>query len=213
MAEEGVISVAVIPGQLEDEVWLAVSRKVNGVIQRYIEQVQPRAFASGEDAYYVDCGLSYIGEPTNVLANLDHLEGETVAVLGNGKFVGLFVVEDGAITIPVEVTKAHVGLPFTAKLETLPLVVDPQDRAANKKVKTIDFDFYKTGDCMYGNGANSELENINFEGDELYTSTVDFKHCMWVYGGMKKQTIYLESDKPLPLCVRAIIPNYDIHGS
>ena len=55
-------SVAVIPGTLEDEVWLIVKRTINGSTKRYIEQMQPRDWGSDDDdIFFVDCGLSWDG--------------------------------------------------------------------------------------------------------------------------------------------------------
>ena len=55
-------SIAVIPGEDEDEVWLAVARTVNSLPVRYIEQMQPRDWGSNQDdVFFVDSGLSWDG--------------------------------------------------------------------------------------------------------------------------------------------------------
>ena len=84
----------------------------------------------------------------------------------------------------------------------------------DKKISKLDFDFLETGYCKYGNGSSSTLTNINFGNDmnfdpnavaqPLWTSEVDFKNVTWPYGSMKKQTVYCESDMPMPLTIRAI---------
>lgn len=56
------ISVAVIPGTDEDEVWVIVRRDVNDNILKYIEQIQPRDYGDDQkDAFFVDSGLSFDG--------------------------------------------------------------------------------------------------------------------------------------------------------
>ncbi len=45
----------------EDAVYFVVNRTVNGQQVRYIERLASRLFAETEDAFFVDCGLSYDG--------------------------------------------------------------------------------------------------------------------------------------------------------
>lgn len=55
-------SVAVIPGDGEDEVWVSVERTINSSTVRYVEQFQPRDFGDDqEDAFFVDSGLTFDG--------------------------------------------------------------------------------------------------------------------------------------------------------
>ena len=54
-------SVSVIPGDDEDEVWLCVSRTVDGSTVRHIEQMQPRVDVDLEDCWFVDDGLVWDG--------------------------------------------------------------------------------------------------------------------------------------------------------
>lgn len=55
-------SVAVIPGDDEDEIWVSVCRTINSVTKRYVEYFKPREFgAIKEDAFFVDCGLTFDG--------------------------------------------------------------------------------------------------------------------------------------------------------
>jgi len=51
-------SVNVIPGEIEDQVWIIVRRKINGVMKRYVEILMPRTFADQEDWFFVDSGIS-----------------------------------------------------------------------------------------------------------------------------------------------------------
>ena len=216
-------SVCRIPGlTYEDEVWVIVKRTIDGNDVRYVEKFEPRDWGSDpNDCWFVDSGLSYDDTATASFTGLTHLVGETVSVYADTLIESTEVVDaNGAITIDNAASRVLAGLPFTSKLETLPLQIDPQDKAMNKKIMTVDFDFYKTGYCQYGNGANSALTNINFKNSliadsnatlqGLYTSEVSFKNCSWPYGSMKKQTIYVESAEPMPLTIRAIVPNYQI---
>lgn len=206
-------SVTVISGDDEDEVWVSVERTVEGSAVRYIEQFQPRDWGADQnDAWFVDSGLSYDSTATVNFAGLDHLEDESLAIWADSIILENETVSSGTITIDVASEKVIAGLPFTAKLETLPIRADPQDLTLNKKIKRLWIDFIETGDCEFGNGANSDLTEVSFiEGATLspvltfHTSSRRLGQYPWIYGGTMKQTVYIQSSKPVPLGIRAIV--------
>lgn len=57
--------------------------------------------------------------PQSTIPGLWHLNGRTVNVLGDGEVLGPFVVTNGAVTLPVAVSRSVVGLQIVADLETL----------------------------------------------------------------------------------------------
>lgn len=61
-------SVAIIPGDVEDEIWLSTSRDIDEVETRFIEYMVPREFGGAkEDAFFVDCGMTFDGgDPINI---------------------------------------------------------------------------------------------------------------------------------------------------
>lgn len=96
-----VISVCTIEGDTGSEVWFAVVR--NG--QTLIEKMA--ASFEGEDpndvaCAYLDSYLSYEGAPTSTLSGLTHLNGKTVSVFGDGVYIGDKVVSGGAITLRIQ---------------------------------------------------------------------------------------------------------------
>lgn len=109
----------------EDVPYFIVKRFIDGEPRRYIERLHTRVFAKIEDAFFVDCGLTYGGEPARVITGLDHLKGETVVALADGNVVHGLVVSDVdggiGVTLPNAARKVHVGLPMVATLETLDL--------------------------------------------------------------------------------------------
>ncbi|MDD4951000.1 MAG: ubiquitin-activating E1 FCCH domain-containing protein [Desulfovibrionaceae bacterium] len=69
-------SVACVPGQGRDELWLLVRRTVGGTVKRYVETLAPNflgldadgaALPDASDAYFVDCGLTY-NDPKTITA-------------------------------------------------------------------------------------------------------------------------------------------------
>lgn len=110
----------------EDALYVVVRRTINGQTKRFIERFVSRRFSDPEDAFFVDCGLTYVGPPTDTLSGLDHLEGETVSILADASVRPPQVVVGGSITLDQEASKAHVGLPIEADLKTLPLAFEAQ---------------------------------------------------------------------------------------
>lgn len=116
-------SVCAIAEGNEDAVYVVVRRTVNGNTLRYIERFSQRYFATKEDAFFVDSGLTYSGTATTTITGLWHLEGATVSVLADGAVYPQRVVANGSITLNEAASKVHVGLPITADIETLPVAV------------------------------------------------------------------------------------------
>lgn len=105
----------------EDVPYFVVKRTIGGATKRYIERLHSRAFDRVEDAFFVDCGLTYSGPPVTRLIGLTHLEGCEVVALADGNVVRGLRVSAGAVTLPVAAAKVHVGLPYEAVLQTLDL--------------------------------------------------------------------------------------------
>lgn len=107
----------------EDVLYCVVKRTINGNSVRYVERMASRLFAKQEDAFFVDSGLTYTGDATDTISGLDHLEGMTVSILGDGAVFPQKVVTNGSITIEQPASVIHVGLPITSDIETLPLAM------------------------------------------------------------------------------------------
>lgn len=111
-------SVAVSESSSEgDTVWITVLRGSIRTIESFT--LPDPAALDLPDEHYVDSAVVYSGAATATISGLDHLEGETVQVLGDGKIMAPKVVASGAVTLAKEVTKAHVGLAVQSKLSTL----------------------------------------------------------------------------------------------
>jgi hypothetical protein len=145
-AGAGVVeSVAVIPTMASsgtegyDEVWTIVKRNIDGSVKRFVEYFKVRftdATQDIEDAYFVDCGLTYSGGSATTLSGLDHLDGEVVTILGDGAVQTSKTVASGSITLDSAVTKASVGLPYTSTLKTLPGIYGAREGSAQSKAKS-----------------------------------------------------------------------------
>ncbi len=211
-------SVASIPGDSFDEVWLLVRREINGEIVRYIERFDPPfSGTTAKDAFFVDSGLSYEGAPVSVLYNLDHLEGATVQILADGTVHPEKVVVNGGITLDYPSSAIHVGLGFQSDLMTLPVEVPTQTGTAQgrtKKILSTTLRLYQSLGVKAGDTAD-RLETQRFtktvspldETPALVTG--DFKlEGIGTYG--TNGQIYLRQDSPLPLTVEAYIHHVEV---
>lgn len=120
-------SLAVLPsvsGDSED-VWFIVNRTINGESKRYIEYVP-----SWEEMYYTErnklvyCDCAFVknfGARTGEITGLEKIEGRTVSVLGDGNYLGSYVVENGSIKLAegVEVNDVVVGIEETFAIATI----------------------------------------------------------------------------------------------
>jgi hypothetical protein len=101
-------SVCVVPGKPEDRVHVMVRRTINGEVRRYHERFALQRFPVSTDengvrtaplANRLQSSLVSTGDPATSFTGLEHLEGETVAVWGDGRFRGFYTVMNGAIEL------------------------------------------------------------------------------------------------------------------
>lgn len=93
------------------------------------ETEDTRTFPVSEGSWTLDTKVT-------TLSGLDHLEGETVSILGDGSVFPQQVITNGKVILPSGVTRAVVGLPFTCKAKTLPLIV-PNAGIESKRKRVV----------------------------------------------------------------------------
>lgn len=211
-------SVAIVAEGQDDVPYFVVRRTVNGVQRRYIEFMRPRHFAQQEDAYFVDCGLSYDGAPADEFSGLGHLEGKTVAILGDGAVMPRQVVSGGKITLPRNVSKAHIGLPITAELETLPVSFDAPGfgQGMVKNVNQAWLRVYRSGGIFAG-PSFERLTEVKQRSDEPYGSPPSLKtdeirlalDPTWARTGQ----VCLRQADPLPLTLASLTLEVTLGGA
>lgn len=134
-------SAVVTPGQNgADDVWLFVKRSLGGVTKRTIEiMTAPFEYGGLDDAFQVDCGLTYLGAAVNAISGLDHLDGESVDVLAGGKVYKGLPVAAGQVTLPggAVASKWQVGLGYRCEANTLELDVGGRDGSIVGRRKKI----------------------------------------------------------------------------
>jgi len=96
---EDVVTLPGASGDGEDAVYYLINRTVNGSAVRYLEKWSLESQCQGGSTNrQVDSHVVYSGVAITTITGLTHLEGETVAVWGNGKDLGTKVVSSGQIT-------------------------------------------------------------------------------------------------------------------
>ncbi|HEG44012.1 MAG TPA: hypothetical protein ENH94_08190 [Phycisphaerales bacterium] len=212
-------SVAVIPGDGEDEVWVMVGRSLEGSLVRYIERMKPRDWGiDNEDMFFIDSGLTYDSTPTATITGLSHLEGETVAILGDGAELPTAVVSGGSITLAESVSVAQVGLPFTYKLKINRFDQNTQQgtsKGSIKKIAEVVISFYRTLNAKFGDGTTTFKVSWRESSDNYGDPPALFSGDKVVHadGGFNVEDPFqIEGNSPMPCSVRAIIPRFETVG-
>lgn len=205
-------SVAVTPEGNEDSVYAVIKRTLNGRTVRTIERKHTRAFTALADCFFVDCGLTYDGAATASIGGLWHLVGKTVAVLRDGAVEPQQVVAaDGTITLETEGEKVHIGLPYNADLQTLPLSMEMQafGQGTRKNVNRVHMRVNQSSSIFVG-PAFDKLKQVKQRTTEPYGSPPDLRTGMlsalvtptW----SEDAQICVRQSDPLPLTVVALVP-------
>lgn len=114
--------ITVQPGTEEDKVTYTVRRTINNSTVRYRERWALESECQGGTvSKCADSFIVYSGSPTTSITGLAHLEGAEVVVWGNGKDLGVYTVDNGAITVSEAVTSAVIGLSYTASYKSTKL--------------------------------------------------------------------------------------------
>ena len=132
-------TVTVIPAADRDEVWLGISRSIDGQTRRYVECIGA-AYESGDDpalACYADSALIYDGSAIDSVSGLGHLEGEEVAILADGAVHPRRTVSGGAVSLDYEAERIVVGLPYSHVYESLKWEAGAAIGTAQGQIKRI----------------------------------------------------------------------------
>lgn len=218
-------SIACIPGDGYDELWMIVKRSINGSDVRYVEMLaeffhdDADTFEdnNGVNAFFVDCGITYNSTATTTITGLDHLEGETVAVLADGAVRDNATVSSGSITLSRSASVVHVGLAYTGTLQTMRPEIGLRDGTFQGEIKRIDdatIRVYESGTFKFGRDED-HLDSALFKNSDVAMGTppalfTGDKNISYEGAYDTDARLMIVQDKPLPLTVVAIIQDVTI---
>ncbi len=196
-------SVTVIYGGAgnEDEVWATVSRTVNSATVRNVERLKPRDWGSTlADAFFVDSGITDTGGDTTI-TGLDHLEGETVQVFGDGLIQATKVVSSGQITAETTAAKYQVGLGYTSTLKPMKIDLGQIGLASMKRVNRAFTSLFKTIGGEIGPDTSNMVNLQDSAGTVLFTGDDETKPK----GGWNRNgDVIVRQTNPVPMTVVAL---------
>jgi hypothetical protein len=202
-----------------DELWIAVRRTVNGQPRRYIEYLEAPFAGSIEDAFFVDSGLTYRGEPTDTVSGLAHLAGRTVSVLADGTVqADRAVAQDGTLTLDRPASIIHAGLPYQSVLQPMrPDAGSGRGTAQTKKkrITKVAARFHDTLGGLIGPD-RSRLEPVYFRSPSTPMGQSPGPFCgdkivNFPKGWDRDGLLTIVQRQPLPMTVLMIVPQLIIN--
>lgn len=175
-----------------------------------------------DDEYNVDAGL----KGTDVIAKttwsgLDHLEGQTVKVVGDGAPMDDQIVSAGAVTLPEAVNDVEIGLGFTHIIEPLPpTVASSKSGTQGGHVRPISFTFRVRDTAALRIDVGNGLQDIPFkrfgqgvldQATAPFTGDKEVRAYGWRLGGIEPLW-RIEQDTPLPFTLLSVASEISVNG-
>ncbi len=198
-----------------DILYAVVKRVINGSAVRYIEKFDvDRESESQQDYVMMDAAVRKIyTDAASEITGLEHLEGKTVKVMGDGYLFADQIVSAGKITLEQPSKNIVVGLPYTMIIEVPNFETQLQDSGTMQgREKTISFVIMRLRNSyggQVGPSANT-LSDIIYDqgqmeiGDDVLFSG-DIKTTMAAGGFNKDGRVYINHTGPYPFDLSAII--------
>jgi hypothetical protein len=219
-------SIAVAPNadQGIDELWMMVERTIDGSDVTYLEKIgkEYEADEIGNTSTDINDKLVFSDSaifvntiiPATTVTGLDHLEGETVQIIGDGFFLGEATVSGGEVDVDTPVGKRLwvIGLKYETKINTLPMEAGSVIGSAQGSIKRIDrsvIRFLRTIGAKFGSDP-SDLETIIFRPPDLAMDTpiplfTGDKTLEFPAHYDRLGEVIIVQDLPLPMTVLGII--------
>ncbi|BEU87825.1 hypothetical protein TAMA11512_12890 [Selenomonas sp. TAMA-11512] len=208
-----ILSIASINGKDRDEVYIAVEREAGGEKRVYIERLADEGKKSQlEDYCMMDAaGIVERDTPSHTVTGLERLEGKTVQIVADGKYIGMYVVRKGQAELPTSAQKVTFGLPYKMILET------PNWDAGNTesgtvqgRKKTVTEAILRVKNSYGGKiGADQKhLQRILYGTEETAPGSLvtgEVKTTMHEKGVNTEGRVYIEHDTPHPFDMSALI--------
>ncbi|NIF51406.1 hypothetical protein [Burkholderia sp. Ax-1724] len=153
--------------------------------------------------------------PVNAVDGLDHLEGQTVAILADGNVLPQQVVSNGSISLPRAATSVVVGLPYQSQLKTLYLDIQggATIQSKRKKISAVTVRMLNSRGMKVGQTFSSlhEFKERNTQpmGQPIQLITGDERIVLDPLYDLTGQ-VCIQQDNPLPVTVLGVMPEITI---
>ncbi len=228
-ADPGVVTVSSWPTDLEDgdnviiesvsgmtEIngrYFIVDDATEGSLTFSLDSVGNADWDTSGYTAYSSGGTAQIVE--NTFANLDHLEGEAIAMFADSAEWDDQIVASGSVTMDEYVNQAAGGLGYTSTIQPVPLEYSGKAgsvRPYAKRLIELYVDFYCSAGAKYGLGTSS-LSAFQWPRDtddevrDLHTGSLTVP----AFGGAVRDLDFLlTSEGPYPFVIRSIVPVFEV---
>lgn len=201
-------SVACIPSDTDDVVYVLVRREVNGQTVRFVEVLDSTLRTDSAVT-----GTSTEGATT--WTGFSHLEGKTIDVVADGSVMPQTVVSGGQITLTRKAKSIEAGLHYETTIQTLtPEVATTEGTTQNAKKRTSEV----TMRFLETTGAECNGQVIPFrrfgpqilnQPAPLFTGDHYWGKLGWERG---EDSLLIQQRQPLPFHILAIIFTFTSNG-
>jgi hypothetical protein len=160
-----------------------------------------------------------VREATTTVSGLWHLEGETVTGTANGYVFPDVAVSNGSVTLPNAASRVHIGLPYTAEIETLRLDAGESGETVQGKQKHRTKLGVRLENTMglWSGPDRDHLREANFGLPALYGDVLTLfngdKFLQQSPSWDKDGTVVIRSPEPLPCSILALITDAFVGGN
>jgi hypothetical protein len=154
--------------------------------------------------------------PVTVISGLDHLNGQTVAILADGNVQPQQVVSSGSVTLQEPATAIVAGLPMVAQLQSLYLDIpgeSPTVQGRRKKISAVTARVADTRGLKIGHDfiTMNEFKERAFQamGQQIMPITGDERVIIDPLWDVAAQ-LCLQQDNPLPATLLGLIPEVSV---
>ena len=151
------------------------------------------------------------------VGGLSHLEGKVVSVLGDGAVMSQKTVASGAIALERPCTVVHVGLPYVADLQTMPLTLQMEafGQGRSKNLNNAYVRVFRSSGLFVGPDPGKLVE-AKLRTTEPYGSPPSLKtdeiEVMLTPSWQQSGQVYIRQADPLPLTVVGMTLEVSIGG-
>lgn len=205
------------PSGERDDLWTIVQYTINGVVRRFVAYLadEDTEDMAPSDWVYSDMASTYNGAQTSTITGLDYLEGQLVWVLVDGTWHPNRTVTGGQIALQVPGSIVTVGLAAPGVLQPMPLEGGTQGGTSQGKKKRANKVTIRVNRSYGAAGPNTtQTQQLQLrtpsvpmgQGPPPLTGDAEM---VWPGGYDPMMPLMVIKDRPLPLTVCAIMPQYE----